>query len=386
MKILVATPIYDPDIGGPATHLKEVVPHFLREGDEVSLVTFADSSVKSGDTDIPITRVSRRRNVFARLGAYFMALWRRRDVDLYYVHDMSSVGLAAYLVSLFSGVPYVIRLGGDFVWEQAYTRGDTRLSYRAFQRHEPFSYRLRRHLGTMIVRRAKKVIVPSAFLGDIVSLWGVSEDRINVVHNAVTTPSSAPEVGSPIIEEMRARRSRGERVVMSSGRFVSWKHFDALFDALPYTDGTHLFLIGSGPDEGAYKAHLERHMLDERVTLLPSAPSDVHNAMLREADCYVLLSEGETFSFAALEALMAGTPVVLLKEGALPEIFSRYERRGVTFVPSHEAHVVGEVLRAADRLARPDESVREDIAKTFDIKQHRESVRTILMGVVQNTK
>ena len=111
MKLVIATPLYPPEPGGPATYartLEEELPKRAGEKWEVEVVKFAD---------VRALPKLRRHLAYARL-VYSAA--RRADAVL--ALDPVSVGLPTMLACLFAWKPYFLKVGGDYAWEQGTQR------------------------------------------------------------------------------------------------------------------------------------------------------------------------------------------------------------------------------------------------------------------------
>ena len=88
MKILIATGIYPPDIGGPATYLIQFTKFLLKNNCGIRVITFSDvMEDKKYDSDFKVIRVLRNRNVFFKLIKYFIQIIKNsKDVDIIYLH------------------------------------------------------------------------------------------------------------------------------------------------------------------------------------------------------------------------------------------------------------------------------------------------------------
>jgi len=56
MKIIIACEIYPPDIGGPATFVKNIIPVLKQAGHQIQVITYADSN----DSADGVIRISRK--------------------------------------------------------------------------------------------------------------------------------------------------------------------------------------------------------------------------------------------------------------------------------------------------------------------------------------
>lgn len=79
-----------------------------------------------------------------------------------------------------------------------------------------------------------------------------------------------------------------------------------------------LMLVGEGPDRGLLE-RMMREFADERRAVIHPATPDV-GPFLAAADLFVLPSLHENQSFAILEAMAAGLPVLSTRVGGTPEL------------------------------------------------------------------
>ena len=104
MKMLIATGIYPPDIGGPAQYAQGVEEAWKKEGHQVKVLAF---------------RFERKLPTGIRHLYYFLrVLFSLPGVDFVFSPDTFSAALPALLACKLLGKKLIIRTGGDFLWEQ----------------------------------------------------------------------------------------------------------------------------------------------------------------------------------------------------------------------------------------------------------------------------
>ncbi|MCG2771783.1 MAG: glycosyltransferase [Desulfobacterales bacterium] len=83
-------------------------------------------------------------------------------------------------------------------------------------------------------------------------------------------------------------------------------------------------LVLAGPDEGGYRAQLERMVaergLELRILFTGMVTGEAKAALLAHADCFVLPSYSEGFPVVVVEALGYGRPVVITTSCYVPEV------------------------------------------------------------------
>ena len=117
MKIVLATPLYPPEIGGPATYTKELAER-LRDAHDITIVAYASTS--ENITGVKLLTVSKRRPLGVRLPKFFWTLMRAsRGADVIYVQNAVAAGLPAVIVGKLLRIPVVLKFVGDESWERA---------------------------------------------------------------------------------------------------------------------------------------------------------------------------------------------------------------------------------------------------------------------------
>jgi len=152
--IIIATGIYPPDIGGPATYSVFLSEELTKRGWNVCIITYGNekiknqkSKIKNYESDLTpgVFKISRKSNVFFRYLTYFLWVWRlAKRADIVYALDPVSAGLPAVLAARLCGKKAYLRLGGDWLWEKAVEEGRTGLPLTAYyEKHSDWSGRER---------------------------------------------------------------------------------------------------------------------------------------------------------------------------------------------------------------------------------------------------
>lgn len=309
-RLFVATGIFHPEPGGPATYLYELLPALLARGWEVRLLTYGSGPVAA--YPYPVTRVARRA-LPLRLADYARAARPLlRWADLTYLHTLG-------LPLLGGGGPRLLKIVGDQAWERAVRRGwvAPTTDIDAFQtaRYSPL-VSAQQAARAREVRGVDGVIVPSDYLKRMVVGWGADPARVRVIYNALPA-----EGGAPAVSQAEARRQLGldadAPVVFTAARLTPWKGVDHLIAAARRVPEVRLLVAGDGDALPA----LRRLAADcPRVTLLGRLAREQVALYMRAADYFALYSGYEGLSHTLLESLRAGTPVIASDKGGNPEV------------------------------------------------------------------
>jgi len=181
---------------------------------------------------------------------------------------------------------------------------------------EWFSWRegfRRRTLARMSAGRAARVIADSEFSKrEIATRLGVDPARIDMIHlGAPTPPPSAPR----------------EPLVLYVGSIFNRRHIPVLIDGFSRVAARHrairLEIVGDNRThppldiDGA----IARSAVADRIRVRPYLPDDELAALYARASAFAFLSEYEGFGLTPLEAMAAGTPIVLLDTEVAREIY-----------------------------------------------------------------
>src|SRR3989338_4511748 len=99
MKIVLATGIYPPEIGGPATYVRALAERLHAKGEKVSVIAYGKTlpSIEA----FSVTRVSRAGGIIFRWRRYAKTLRTlAADADIVYAFSSVSVGVPLWMARL----------------------------------------------------------------------------------------------------------------------------------------------------------------------------------------------------------------------------------------------------------------------------------------------
>ncbi|HXT01674.1 MAG TPA: glycosyltransferase [Elusimicrobiota bacterium] len=235
---------------------------------------------------------------------------------------VNSLQAGALLAAKAAGVPTILRLIDSYAGAPAAARDEAK--------------------GFALA--AARVLVPSAYMKEIVVSWGVDAARVRVV------PYAYDQIFAQQIAlvTMRAARPSGFGLVTAAP--VDETNLPALETVLSAVArlrlDCHLAVFGDGPSLGALKARAESLMLGPRVTFLGDLPHPKKMEYLRAAKAYIEPTGGQGFPSLALHAMSEGCPVIGAAAGALPELVREGEN-GLLFRPGDAASLAEQVVTLA---------------------------------------
>jgi len=307
--VLVAASIYPPDVGGPASQAAMFAGEWTKQGHRVTVITPAKTSSIVSENGVSVHRVGDSRG---RLVQFIEILRQARRSDLVFAQDASSVSAAALAASFLARRPFVVRLGGDLLWERTAEAGKTAKGLADFYSSGDWKRSSLPHKIVLesMLRIARRVIEPNAWLGEIYAkAFGLKTDKFVAIRNSLR-PMSKPE-GSSV-----------QKRVVVAGRLVPLKNLIPTLNLLKEVRASGLvgdfsvLLVGDGP----LASTIAKWKADNDASWLDSGPALSRGdllAAIAKSSLTVNLSWSEVSPNIALESLSVGTPVLLTSENGL---------------------------------------------------------------------
>ena len=308
--LLVASGIFHPETGGPATYLKQILPALQARGWSPRVISYGEGDAYAWP--YPLRRIPRRAYPLRRLEYALAARPLLSWADISYLHtiDLPLIGDRR--------APRVIKIVGDQAWERCARKGwiPPGMTPDAFQHYRgDWRVRWQQASRSRQVAGMDAVIVPSRYLRDLVRGWGVAESKIHVIYNAIS-PRSAP---LPCRDALRRELGWDQHpTLLIVARLQTWKGVDHCLGALATLPDMRLVIAGDGPDRP--RLHALAAGLGERVEFTGALPRAQIQRLMLACDGLLLYSAYEGLSHTILEALQLGTPVLASDRGGNGEL------------------------------------------------------------------
>lgn len=355
MKIVLATGIYPPDIGGPATYVRELGKALKERGVNVTVITYGEEPTDD------VIRISRRGGPIKRWRKYAKALREHgADADIIYCFSSISCGVPLWLAKL-KHPRKVLRLGGDFFWERSTDRGGT-MSLREWYESRPWI----QGMMSGVLKHFDHIVFSTHFQQELYEKSYAALPLHSVIENAL------PQ-GIPV-----HHTAHNPFKLLFLGRFVPFKNLGSLILAMVDLPTMTLSLVGEGPLEKQLDALIFDHRLRDRVQILPSVSGDMKQQVFLDHDLLVLPSYTELSPNTALEARAAGLPVLLTSETGLSRLLTDAAQLSPLRSPAEIATAIQNVASSYETLA--DRASSQLPLRTWDhiAQEHVELFRSLL--------
>lgn len=324
MKILMLTWEYPPRIvGGIARVVHDLSKRLIKDGHEVTVVTYRDSA------DVPEYENDKGVNVYR--------------VDNYMIHPNNFIDWIMQLnFNMLSKATEIINKEGGFDvihahdWLVTYAAKSLKNAYdipivvtihaTEAGRNSGIHDETQRYINDtewLLTYEATEVIVNSNYMkNEIQRLFGLPFDKINVIPNGINLSNF-----TGIERDYDFRRQYAmdnEKIILYVGRLVYEKGVQHLIAAMPkilsnYNDAK-LIIAGRGGMMDELRAEASNLGLNDKIYFTGYLNSKQVQKMYKCADVAVFPSTYEPFGIVALEAMLAGVPTVVSDVGGLDEI------------------------------------------------------------------
>ncbi len=375
IKIVLATGIYPPDIGGPATYVETLAGELRKSGHQVIVISY-QSGKENGDQkeSNTIFRVSKSGGPLLRWWRYAQALKKHgSDADIVIAFSSVSCGIPLRIAALHKP-KQILRLGGDFFWERYTAIGGTAgLS----EWHEG-------RMGRGFVDACRLWI--TRLLNDMLMPWILREHdhivysteyqkRMHEAHYSRLPPSSVIENAVPS-GTPQLHRAHTPLRLLSMGRFVGFKNLIALLQAMKHLPDVRLSLVGLGPMKNSLQVLAQD--LGDRVMFHQPVKGREKDVCFTEHDLLIIPSITEISPNVALEARSVGLPVLLTRETGLSDALTMGMVKAELRTPEDIVSALQETIRRYDMIAEEAASLLQhrdwntlgkewiDVFATFD--------------------
>lgn len=340
--------------GGGVRLMLELAAGLVRRGHRVTLCVHEDAREDAGTEPFEVRAVRRGRGQPPRGNAqlarrFWIELPRiarlvPRDADVINAHEWPALR-PARIAAQRLGTPFVWTRNDESLWERAIVPsqtmyGDPRTSRRVLRAALCWP-------DLLDARRAARIVVLSATQAEMVR----RSYRRGAVVAGIGPAAQFFEPPDRAAARTRLGVPAGAFLVVGAGILVEHRRFEDLVEAMALLrDDPSIRALISGSDhvDPAYADRLAKLVADRAVGASVTLPRrSLPEAALRDvyaaADVFVILSQRYGWGLAPLEALAAGTPVIVTPGAGVVDILAG--RPGVRVVPSADPAALAAAIR-----------------------------------------
>ncbi len=327
--ILIATGVYPPEIGGPAMYAKNIKDAWEAQEKRVLIATFGfERKLPTGVRHLYFLL----RNIFKVIKSDFII-----------VLDTWSVAFPIAVTCLILNKKFVVRTGGDFLWESYVERTKKKVLFRLFYEEERKNFSLKEkvifNVTKWILKRSNKIIFSTNWQKEIWAPYYTFEDKKTV-----------------IVENCYEKKSFEESVVnkkfIGSVRNLVWKNTDMLRQSFGE----------SGLSEQGFTLDLQNY------------PYDKFLEQIKYSYVVILVSLGDISPNMILDAIKFNKPFICTKECG---IYERIKEIGIWVDPLDVSDIREKMLWLSEPVNYA--SQKEKVAKFNFTHSWQEISKEILL-------
>jgi glycosyltransferase involved in cell wall biosynthesis len=340
MKILIASGIYPPDIGGPAQYARNLYNTWRAQGHDVKVAAF---------------RWERAFPPGIRHLLYWSKIIRKGwNADLILVLDTWSAAVPTMYACRLMGKKYVLRTGGDFLWETYVERTGEKVLFREFYEKNKSKLSRKERIifkqGGKALRHAAAVIFSTKWQREIFEkAYNLDPAKSVIVENYISGP------GEMIEPENRS--------FIGGVRSLTWKNLDTLSNAFD----------------------IARNIVKEKG--LPPIDLDLGKCVydsfvekIHRSYAVILVSIGDISPNMIFDAIRAGTPFIVTKETGITE---RIKDVAIFVDPENQADITEKIIWLADPVNR---KAQVDKLRKFSFTHSWEDIAAEIIQIGLNKK
>jgi glycosyltransferase involved in cell wall biosynthesis len=226
-KILIATGIYPPEIGGPSFYAKMLSETFSGEGHAVSVATYG--ALKKIPTGL-------RHFIYA-----LKIIPSVLTADFVVALDTFSVAVPAVFVSRLFGKKIIVRVGGDFLWEEYVERTHEKIflsefykKHNEFSKKEKYIFRLTKY----VLKNASSVVFSTEWQKNIFTkVYCPDASKVSVIENVYGKQAQRNIIPKEkiIISPSRDRFLKNKSGLDTTFSILEKRYLDIAFDKNIYS-------------------------------------------------------------------------------------------------------------------------------------------------------
>lgn len=346
MKILISTGLFPPDIGGPSQYAKNMQDVWVKAGHKVSVATYTyERKFPTG-----IRHILFFFKVLVKMVRQFF------QTDFIFVLDTWSAALPTLWTCRLTGKKYVIRTGGDFLWEEYVERTKEKVLFRNFYEHVGASLQNLEHsklskkeriifkLTRTVLKGADTVIFSTNWQREIFEkAYGLNPEKSKIVENYCGISKSEHNQ----VQDQKKWQTKDDMVFLAGTRNRVWKNGDLLASAFAKAQEQIVSM--------ALKSGLESPKI-----ILDTTQAKYGEFMERMRNSYavILVSLGDISPNLIFDAIKLGVPFIVTKEVG---IYERIKECAVFVDPLDEKDIIDKIIWMSDPNNR--EAQRKKVAE-----------------------
>ena len=318
-RVLIYSPIFYPDIGGPAVQARFLTELLDENGFEVFVLKYSKNQYENSKINVISLNWNPNPKILTRIYRWFVGplisiyfLIKIRP-NLVLVNSVFWNGMLMGLWCRFFCIPTILKFTGDWVFESTRTNKDKTVVL------ENIYSRNFIHLILFQVERF--------FVRQFTVVWVISEFRKQNVLNLTRKPKIWLQNNFhdlPTVTSSFRSRFKDPLVFVTTARLIPHKRIDAIISTLSrFPAGYKFIIIGEGSELIALQQQVIRLNLSRNIFFVGKVTNELLYEILTLSSAFISWSSEEGAPNSFIEALNFGLPIISANVGGIPEMFAQ---------------------------------------------------------------
>ncbi|MFW5782741.1 MAG: glycosyltransferase family 4 protein [Candidatus Muiribacteriaceae bacterium] len=294
-KLLILSPIFPPQTGGPATYAENIADN-LKDFFDITVISSYKINSDKPDTEYPFRHISFKSKAFVR--SFLFLFYSLKHIFSCHTVFITCSIQDTFLCMLAASVlrkKTLFRIGGEYHREFLSNKNNPGISDRI------------KSIITLILLKLSTIFISqyicvSEVIKDYLRSIGIRE-KITILQNPAPVINNRKKI-SHITDKNHIR-------LLTAGRLICRKRFDSLIKLTAYNKDFLLTLGGDGPEGDDLRKLAEKHNVSHRIVFKGNLNRNELLSEFEKNHFFILNSEsGEGSPNIILEALEYGIPVL----------------------------------------------------------------------------
>lgn len=365
-KVVIATPIFPPEIAEPAFYIKKISKP-LSEKYKISIVAFSNFPKTIPDTKI--IPINKNKIFIFRFSNYIKELYKEsKNAEVIYSQNAVASGLPSVIVGYLLKIPVIIRFIGDEAWERATQLKLTEKNLEDFLLSPEGGIKIKLIilLQGFVLRRAESVIVPSKYVGKIISdIYKIPKNKIHLNYNPPEDIEKLPFETKPIKNQ-----------IITISKLTKWEHVSDIIKATEILkkEFNDIKLIIAGKDS-------EKQKLEKLTKELGLTDNVIFMGRISRAESWYLQKTSQARIFnsfhedtpdTVINSFTAEIPTIVVNSPSINEIIYN-EQSGLLFKqndPEDLANSIKKIIQNNTLREKIISGSKKLVEKNFSLESH----------------
>jgi 1,2-diacylglycerol 3-alpha-glucosyltransferase len=376
MKIALFTDTFEEGYGGITVYVRTLTDFLINQGHEVKVFVWESDNLTSEDyakcytfRSFDVVNKVRGKAGFAPIKMLFIV--KKFNPDIMHNHSQYTMGLHAILISKTLKIPLINHY-------HMYLEKTIDYFPKIFQKTKNFtSYAISTNTKISF-NSADLVITPSQVMKDYLLMIGVLSSIEVIPFGINLSQFNLKRQNNDIFTFIHVGRLNSEKNIV---RLVE------IFYEFSIDKNVKLKIIGDGPEKNKITSFIEKNRVHDKIEL--------YNWMKREnlpieyvnSDCFITLSDSETFGIVILEAMASGLPIIGANEAAIPNLIKNdYNGFLVDIHDKNEIINCMNILYKNEELKKAFSNNSKNMAKKYEERKVFKQLEQLYFKLVEKTK